>query len=311
MARPEHGRVLGERPGRLDPRVQAILGSVPTSINVVESIGWTETDIVTATQAAHYAVWAQDDVLDASTGADPLTGEIEVQVALASAQQTGTQTATDPYISDLTEIAESGLAQASGLSEHFAVRVEGGLPVEGSGYDWLRGGSSLRTCTAGFSVRNPLFSNGILTADHCPENQDVGTNDLTWRGRVPSATGDVEWYSNNQTTYANFYASANTIRGVTGSANPVDGNTYCRYGKTTGQQCDSVYMLNRCRGSYCGLVMMFNREAASGDSGGPWFSGHVAVGIHSGGVTYLLIARDVWSPIRPALNALGVTLKMS
>ena len=56
---------------------------MPTSINVVESIGWSETEIVAAIQAAHYTVLAQEGVLDASTGGDPLTGEIVVEVALA------------------------------------------------------------------------------------------------------------------------------------------------------------------------------------------------------------------------------------
>lgn len=55
----------------------------------------------------------------------------------------------------------------------------------------------------------------------------------------------------------------------------------------------------------------FRRLASSGDSGGPWHAGNSAVGIHSGYVTHLLLARDVWTPIRPNLSALGLTLKIS
>lgn len=70
-------------------------------------------------------------------------------------------------------------------------------------------------------------------------------------------------------------------------------------------------MLNRCRGSYCGLVMMFNREAGGGDSGGPWYLGNNGYGIHSGYVTYLLLVRDVWSPVRAAATNMGTTVKLS
>lgn len=298
-------------PGVLHPRVEAVLRTVPTSINVVESIGWSETEIVNATQAVHYAILGQEGVLDASTGGGPLTGEIQVEVALASNSVGRLPTSEESYTTYLAEVGAAELQMASGDFEDFDVTVDAGLEVQGVELDWLRGGSSLRTCTAGFSVRNPVFSNGVLTAAHCPDYQDTGTNDLTWRGAVPVSNGDVEWQSNNRVTYANFNATGGTIRGVAGSLNPVDGNTYCRYGKTTGSECDSVYMLNRCRGSYCNLVMMFNREAADGDSGGPWFSGNYAAGIHSGAVSYLFQLRDVWTPVRSALYDLGITLKTS
>lgn len=46
---------------------------------------------------------------------------------------------------------------------------------------------------------------------------------------------------------------------------------------------------------------MHNREADSGDSGGPWFYGNTAYGIHSGYKSIWGFTRDVFTPVHTNL----------
>lgn len=57
--------------------------------------------------------------------------------------------------------------------------------------------------------------------------------------------------------------------------------------------------------------MTHRRKANPGDSGGPWFFNHTGYGIHHGCKSYLLIQRDLFSPVRAAASVLGVTVKVS
>ena len=71
-----------------------------------------------------------------------------------------------------------------------------------------------------------------------------------------------------------------------------------------------MYKANQCREGYCNLIMMHRRKAAKGDSGGPWYWGNGGFGIHSGKVNYLLIDRDVFTPVRSTASNLGLTVKL-
>lgn len=55
---------------------------------------------------------------------------------------------------------------------------------------------------------------------------------------------------------------------------------------------------------------MNRRKADSGDSGGPWYWGNAGYGIHSGWKTYLLINRDMYTPVRSTAAGLGLTVKL-
>lgn len=97
--------------------------------------------------------------------------------------------------------------------------------------------------------------------------------------------------------------------GVMALANPVVGQTLCKYGKTTGYTCDTTYLDNQCRDTYCDMMTLVSRKASGGDSGGPWFWSTTAYGVHSGWVTIWGVARDMFTPINSGLSALGITLK--
>ncbi|MBW3606415.1 MAG: S1 family peptidase [Actinobacteria bacterium] len=57
------------------------------------------------------------------------------------------------------------------------------------------------------------------------------------------------------------------------------------------------------------LAAMHNDNAEKGDSGGPWFWGNSAIGIHQGAKTIWSKSRDVFSQARYLDDALGVTVR--
>lgn len=161
---------------------------------------------------------------------------------------------------------------------------------------------SVPSCTAGFTaVRNG--QRGLVTARHCRPNN------LTYRGvagiiqYVTDATPyqgnvvDLEFYRtlSPHTTDARFQRrNANELYTVTNRVNPVQNQTVCLNGIVTRFICDKVSLdTNICYDTdswpgvplvtICRVVRTNNWIGDSGDSGGPWFNGNTAFGIHSGG----------------------------
>ncbi len=181
----------------------------------------------------------------------------------------------------------------------------------------VRAGSNLQyACTSGFVVQTGT-SKGPMTAAHCPSTLDYydlhdGTN-YTLTGPPTAmkhdASHDVRWL--NATTnspVAQFYADTATPRVVTGkrsqSATTV-GSTVCHQGIGTGYSCGSVESTaytptkpvspTNPNPYYCGpsgnitcastwvQIGGSSLRCAGGDSGGPWFAGTLALGVHTGG----------------------------
>ena len=90
----------------------------------------------------------------------------------------------------------------------------------------------------------------------------------------------------------------------TGVATP--GQWLEKYGKVTGKTSDRVYRTNQCVDSQtiCGVVLMHNDKSKKGDSGGPWFWGNTAYGIHQGEWFFLPKVRDTFTPVHHIDDAL-------
>jgi len=181
-------------------------------------------------------------------------------------------------------------------------------------YDGAKVVMSGERCTSGFTVNQ----NGVLTAGHCNGNngnyyEPAGgaVYPITHVGEHMGTWGDFQWHTTTHAEYDDFYVDNTLLRDVS-SVQPVAGivvgATYCRYGRTTGLQCDTVYKTSTTR--YEGwtlikkLVKMDHDEAEGGDSGGPWFIGSVAAGIHSGETSN----KDQWSKAGYVDEALGVLI---
>jgi streptogrisin C len=86
-------------------------------------------------------------------------------------------------------------------------------------------------------------------------------------------------------------------RNATSAVNPTVGMSVCAFGKQTGYNCDAVMALNKCANGYCGLGFMYAQGSVPGDSGGPYFNGTVARGIHNGEVYYNGQWRNIFTRI--------------
>jgi streptogrisin C len=148
---------------------------------------------------------------------------------------------------------------------------------------------------------------GITTAAHCSNSQKFnGRSVLTFISQHAGSQGDAQWHRSSEYVSTRFYYKPGATRNVERVATPALGQRICRYGKTTGAHCDDVYKKNQCRDVYCGLMATHRRHAEGGDSGGPWYYGPTAYGIHHGWKTIFLIRRDLFTPVRQAHSVLGV-----
>jgi hypothetical protein len=187
----------------------------------------------------------------------------------------------------------------------------------------VRGGLALTSCTSGFSVTSGGII-GFATAGHCGNSQSWAAtptgspaNASTYGGEVRGTTADIQYHRvtsphNASSTFFGGSATTATTRSGTGTA--FVGQGLCHRGKTTGYSCGNVTSTtfaptwaNACLSSPCSAAFVridgTTLGNAGGDSGGPWFSGAAAYGIHKGGGA----GWGVYTPVA-RLSSLGVTL---
>lgn len=235
---------------------------------------------------------------------DERTGEIVIEVVhdgkntgLAEIQRTAEGIFGVP--SRLVELAEPTVQQA----------VFGGglLDYAWAGSNWI--------CTGGFIVRQPppATLTGTLTAGHCQATggiysytgHDAATHSLTNAGSLYNNLADIRWARPVPVTGVGPWVwTGSAYEQVTGrrtQASTNVGNVICKWGRTGGYGCATVFSKAYNPGSICGPAVPgtaacsatfvgLNSSAGlcqGGDSGGPWFiavsGGVVAAGIHSAG----------------------------
>jgi hypothetical protein len=164
-----------------------------------------------------------------------------------------------------------------------------------------RGGANLSTCTAGFVVANSAGTRGVTTAAHCGSTQTYfefgGTSyPATFVAERYDADEDVQWHTTTHDEYPEFYADlTTTARVLTGRrlrSSTAVGNTACHRGKNSGYSCGSVQSTTfqptySCNGFTCSATYISvagpSLACEGGDSGGPWFNGQTAFGVHVAG----------------------------
>ncbi|MEX0826360.1 MAG: hypothetical protein WD184_06390 [Acidimicrobiia bacterium] len=177
-------------------------------------------------------------------------------------------------------------------------------------------GDPVAYCTSAFVVRkNSNGAEGVLTASHCEglttmyhHNLDGtikhGPFSTPWGGGTLESGdeeyGDIEWRTTVHDALPKFHWRDGDARRTVGSRasnlqHPID-QLVCRYGRTTDYECayishnpasfsiswlgdivvleDMVLLSNGCFSGFC--------ASQDGDSGGPWFNGSKAFGIHHG-----------------------------
>lgn len=154
------------------------------------------------------------------------------------------------------------------------------------------------TCTSGFVVRSGAAT-AIATAAHCPDELDAVAADGT-RTPLPFVGGwgtgfqDVQINASPLTLAPWFHAGAapdalRALDGARGRAGTRAGDFVCHQGVTTGYSCAEILLTDYAPpGDLCGgpctptWVMVAGPTCGRGDSGGPVFTGTIALGLVKG-----------------------------
>ncbi len=307
--------------GSVPVGVEALLATAPPGVCVVlePGAGLSASEISDLVMRAHTAAGARSDVVAGLVSSyDRATGKVQVLARPA---------AKDASAGERAEIAGEILA---GLPPDLEGKVSLVVdPRVGAGGHARYGGGRLEfnastqlACTAGFNVIVVSgTTTGVATSGHCNnslthENYSGATEyAMTFWAQHRGGWGDFQWHTTSDTEGDTFYYDWGLTRNVSSMANPSDGQTICRFGQTTGAECDTVADLDTCSTfdgiAHCKLVRMDHLEAATGDSGGPWYYGTVAYGYHSGYVSCGIFGGqcDVWARATYIDNALAVTVR--
>jgi streptogrisin C len=221
-------------------------------------------------------------------GYDQRTGEVVLLVRNADAQRLGVDAIRTqaeriggvPVRVVINDLLESNMA------------VVGGGRIEG-----LTDGHRQR-CTAGFVVTDGA-RDGIATAAHCPDEllyRDAARDDvpLAFAGQWGAAYQDVQINLSPEATEPYFYADrdAGSLRAVASWRNRAStraGDFVCHWGESSHYSCAEVELTDYAPpGALCGgpceptWVTVAGPNCIAGDSGGPVFSGPIALGIAKG-----------------------------
>lgn len=189
-----------------------------------------------------------------------------------------------------------------------------------------RGGRRLATCTSAFTVYNTGYQYGYATAGHCQSSQPYywwagdGPFAATYRGQSTSGYVDLQWHTTTvQAIEPLFHASTTSAREQQSRGIGQEGQYLCHFGRTTGYSCANVASIvyKPSNTDLCGYASSCqpvysltesNCTSELGDSGGPWFIGNAAHGIHSGhrdGGTICIFSRTYY------LNQLALSLYLT
>lgn len=299
---------------------------------------YSETQAEELMAAVHFAMVDSLQSTDILTTADNVTGEITVVTKVPADALDILNDARDAlhvargdaggFASHVAEAAESAGVDETLLLDRVVIEHDPTLSFEQQS---INGGDLLtvyntttRWCTAGFPAKDAGGKTGLTTAEHCTNkivNGKSVNQPLTVDGgkklinppqtKMFRSEGDAAYLrSNNVTVNPRFRYDWGSYRNVW--AHPVMGvgTKVCRFGaKTgTGSGCTKVKYVSACYSVYCGLATTtaWTRDD-KGDSGGPWYYGNNAYGIHSGSGVRDGVRVNYFTNSRKALSKMALT----
>lgn len=310
---------LASGPG--DVELEGRLQALHTAVFVTYGVDEEQAELAAHVTRQLPALQTQVDGL-AGIGIDGASGHVIVDTVLDDeAVTSSTSDSSDRAVlpEALREQRDKAAAAVLGLDDSNIGTTVG---IEPAG-DHKRGGVYLSSCTAAFTVRNASGTRGFLTAGHCGPTQNWGapgrsiSNSSTYRNEARSNSADLQWHSLSATVYGQFYGTSSTNPTTLASRtvrSQQGGDSVCSRGKTSGWRCGTVTSISyrplwsgACPGTICANVFVaVNRGGADGDSGGPWYSGTSAYGVHKGGPSSSV---SVFTPLEASyLSALGLSL---
>lgn len=282
-------------------------------VDTPANMGFTETDVMQAVEAVHFALMDSPGVAGASTSFDIEARELRTIVV-------PNPMVADVLVEELEEAAGKTLDSLGNSLAFHGVTTSVVLARQTStggveNNNQHLGGEDITGCTSAFVTVTAQGTRGISTAGHCGNAQSDDGQAFVFQAQHVGNLGDFQWHTGPQPRLDDFYsgnaaATEVNLRDVAAVANAVVGQSLCVNGVTTHKSCDVVRQLNVCDGAVCNLVQMETHLTDAGDSGGPWFWGNTAYGVHRGYVwdPFWPFDRSVFSRLDRMFNALGITV---
>jgi hypothetical protein len=294
--------------GKVPADAVAAIGAFAVPVRTIEGRAFTEIEMKRRLHAIHSSVVSDERIVDAVSGYDIVTGVFDITVQLSDQGDVGP-------VGVVNELRQALPDSINSLDLDIEFRVVN--HSLGEQHALVGGGVHLSTCTAGFVIENSSGVRNITTAAHCRDNQTINDNDfnesitLKFEDFHEGRWGDVQRHSvpsgHRLINTIRFNSGDNDFRFITATDVATPGQWLRKYGMKTGMTSDRVYNTNVCvgHGTVCGLVAMRNDRSKDGDSGGPWFYGSTAYGIHKGDWFFFPKVRDVFTPVDHIDEALG------
>ncbi|WP_338017957.1 S1 family peptidase [Streptomyces taklimakanensis] len=190
----------------------------------------------------------------------------------------------------------------------------------------LRGGDRLygaggAVCTVGFNARDGGGAPHALVTGRCAATAGTWYADpgltvpagTTVGHSFPGNDHGVIRYTNPALSYPGEVNLGGVFQDITGAAAPRVGQSVCHIGRTTGRHCGTVTAVNATidygGGNVVHGLIRSNTCAEPGDSGGPAFSGTLAVGLVLGGSGHCGFGGTTYhQPVVEILSAYGLSL---
>lgn len=221
-------------------------------------------------------------------------GDLVVEYEVKPSVNGITETTQDVVSSVVTEFERSAPIDIT-------VRQNTGIAAEG---EIVRGGTVFGGCTLGFAARRGTQP-GAVTAGHCSNSSATPAESST---SMPFVTehvgsyGDAQFHSTTDGLSSAIRINTSATRTITGVAYPSNGASVCNFDKTrVNSACTTIRNWNHAftneNGVYLSRMAQSNGSFTNGgDSGGPWYSGSIAIGVHygkSGGYSTMSRVADV------------------
>ena len=182
------------------------------------------------------------------------------------------------------------------------------------------------TCTTGFTVHSvPSGSpEGTTTAGHCPNHLRHGGIDLVFQAQRNSGEYDFQWMTTpglNDRPWVKDTDGTREINSKLQRSEQSIGSWICKYGITTQKTCGELISKIYQPPQDCTSTtdptptyMRVSRDdgqdlSSFGDSGGPWYTGHVALGFHKGSVCGAV--NDAYYMAQNYTSVLDVTVSLA
>jgi hypothetical protein len=288
------------------PDVMAVLEDLPFPVLVNTEAEVTSDELELELEDAFNSLADDNGVSQVSGWVNHAEGGIELEYSAAESE-------AGPAVPH-TVAERISRIQAKSNAARITVKVRRAANA-GATAEVVRGGMGMGLCTSGFTVFQGN-TRGVLTAGHCDNTSTYVAGSSTATRIVKEHRGmygDFQWHSTPDTTsnYIRINRSG-TTRAILGQRIAAVGTSVCNYGKMrTSSSCTTVSSQAVCGtdGPFrlCRMVRTNGAFTQGGDSGGPWYSGNTAYGIHYGKVS----GKSTYSRIGNAEAILGVITKIS